>query len=147
MRCTSSSSSGAALKMEERLEIFFGLQKDGKVNPNSGLPNPLQWAVISREYEDELYLPRPLCWCRGFALAAGPSRQAARIQGSLPQYSAAETARGEGAGQPSITMVVARAAAMATSMLVASIFLLGRIGGLAKDSFGSNFQAPMRANF
>jgi quercetin dioxygenase-like cupin family protein len=45
-----------ALRMEEWFETFFGLQKDGKVNPRSGLPNPLQWAVISREYEDEIYL-------------------------------------------------------------------------------------------
>ena len=45
--------------MEEWFETFFGLQKDGKVNPKSGLPNPFQWAVISREYEDEIYLASP----------------------------------------------------------------------------------------
>src|SRR5918994_796589 len=45
-----------ALRMETWFETFFGLQKDGKVNPNSGLPNPFQWAVISREYENEIYL-------------------------------------------------------------------------------------------
>ena len=48
-----------ALRMEEWFETFFGLQKDGKVNPKSGLPNPFQWAVISREYEDEIYLASP----------------------------------------------------------------------------------------
>jgi hypothetical protein len=48
-----------ALRMEEWFETFFGLQKDGKVNPNSGLPNLMQWAVISREYEDEIYLAWP----------------------------------------------------------------------------------------
>ena len=48
-----------ALRMEEWFETFFGLQKDGKVNPKSGLPNALQWAVISREYEDEIYLASP----------------------------------------------------------------------------------------
>jgi mannose-6-phosphate isomerase-like protein (cupin superfamily) len=48
-----------ALRMEEWFETFFGLQRDGKVNPKSGLPNPLQWAVISREYEDEIYLASP----------------------------------------------------------------------------------------
>ncbi len=48
-----------ALRMEEWFETFFGLQKDGKINPNSSLPNLLQWAVISREYEDELYLASP----------------------------------------------------------------------------------------
>jgi hypothetical protein len=69
--------------MEEWLEIFFGLQKDGKVNPKSGLPNPLQWAVISREYEDELYLAA-FVGAEGSLWAAGPNRQAARLQGSLP---------------------------------------------------------------
>jgi quercetin dioxygenase-like cupin family protein len=48
-----------ALRMEEWFETFFGLQRDGKVNPKSGLPNLLQWAVISREYEDEIYLAWP----------------------------------------------------------------------------------------
>ena len=48
-----------ALRMEEWFETFFGLQKDGKVNPKSGLPNPFPWAVISREYEDEIYLASP----------------------------------------------------------------------------------------
>jgi quercetin dioxygenase-like cupin family protein len=47
------------LRMEEWFETFFGLQKDGKVNPQSGLPNALQWAVICREYEDEIYLASP----------------------------------------------------------------------------------------
>jgi mannose-6-phosphate isomerase-like protein (cupin superfamily) len=48
-----------ALRMEEWFETFFGLQRDGKVNAKSGLPNLLQWAVISREYEDEIYLAWP----------------------------------------------------------------------------------------
>jgi quercetin dioxygenase-like cupin family protein len=51
-----------ALRQEEWLETFFGLHKDGKANPKSGLPNPLQWAVISREYEDEIYLASPPLW-------------------------------------------------------------------------------------
>ena len=74
-----------ALRMEEWLETFFGLQKDGKANPNSGLPNPLQWAVISREYEDSLPRLAPFVGAEGSLWAAGPSGQAARIQGSLPQ--------------------------------------------------------------
>jgi quercetin dioxygenase-like cupin family protein len=44
-----------ALRAETFLETFFGLQKDGKVNPKSGLPSPFQLAVMSREYEDEVY--------------------------------------------------------------------------------------------
>ena len=122
-----------ALRMEEWFEIFFGLQKDGKANPNSGLPNPLQWAVISREYEDELYLASPplLVQRVRFGLLALIGKLLG-YKARYPKYSGAETARGEGAGQPSTTMVMARAAAMATSVLVASIFLLGRMRRLSK---------------
>jgi mannose-6-phosphate isomerase-like protein (cupin superfamily) len=122
-----------ALRMEEWFESFFGLQKDGKVNPNSGLPNPLQWAVISREYEDELYLASPplLVQRVRFGLLALIGKLLG-YKARYPKYSAAETARGEEAGQPSTTMVMARAAAMATSVLVASIFLLGRMRRLSK---------------
>ncbi len=122
-----------ALRMEEWFETFFGLQKDGKINPNSGLPNPLQWAVISREYEDELYLASPplLVQRVRFGLLALVGKLLG-YKARYPKYSAAETARGEGAGQPSTTMVMARAAAMATSVLVASIFLLGRMRRLSK---------------
>ena len=48
-----------ALRLEEWFETFFGLQRDGKADPRSALPNPFQWAVISREYEEELYLASP----------------------------------------------------------------------------------------
>ena len=122
-----------ALRMEEWFETFFGLQKDGKANPNSGLPNPLQWALISREYEDELYLASPplLVQRVRFGLLALVGKLLG-YKASYPKYSAAETARGEGAGQPSTTMVMARAAAMTTSVLVASIFLLGRMRRLSK---------------
>ena len=122
-----------ALRMEEWLETFFGLQEDGKANPNSGLPNPLQWAVISREYEDELYLASPPLVVQRvrFGLLALVGKLLG-YKARYPKYSAAETARGEGAGQPSTTMVMARAAAMATSVLVASIFLFGRMRRLSK---------------
>ena len=49
-----------------------------------------------------------------------------------PKYSAAETARGEGAGPPSTTIVMARAVSMAASVVVVSIFLLGRMRWLSK---------------
>ncbi len=48
-----------ALRTENFFETFFGLAQDGKVSPRSGLPNPLQMALIAREYEDEIYLARP----------------------------------------------------------------------------------------
>lgn len=48
-----------ALRTETFFETFFGLAKDGKVNPRSGLPNLFQLALLAREYEDEIYLARP----------------------------------------------------------------------------------------
>jgi hypothetical protein len=39
-------------------ETFFGLATDGKTN-RKGLPNPVQLAVLMREYEDELHLASP----------------------------------------------------------------------------------------
>jgi hypothetical protein len=47
-----------ALRTEHFFETFFGLGKDGKTN-GKGLPNPLQLAVLMREYEDEMRLARP----------------------------------------------------------------------------------------
>lgn len=47
-----------ALRTEHFFETFFGLGKDGKTN-RKGLPNPLQLAVLMREYEDEMRLAKP----------------------------------------------------------------------------------------
>jgi len=48
-----------ALKIESFFETFFGLAQDGKVSPKTGLPNPLQMALIMRAYRNELILARP----------------------------------------------------------------------------------------
>src|SRR5215203_538062 len=118
-----------ALRMEEWFETFFGLQKDGKVNPKSGLPNALQWAVISREYEDEIYLASPplLVQRVRFGLLATIGKVLG-YKARYPKYSGAEEAAGAGReGPPSTKRVMARAVAMAASVLVASLFLLGRM--------------------
>jgi quercetin dioxygenase-like cupin family protein len=47
-----------ALRTEMFFETFFGLATDGKTN-RKGLPNPVQLAVLMREYEDELHLASP----------------------------------------------------------------------------------------
>ena len=49
-----------ALRIESFFETFFGLAQDGKGNRKTGLPNPLQMAVIMRAYRNELILARPL---------------------------------------------------------------------------------------
>ena len=46
-------------KTEEFFESFFGLAQDGKVNPNTGLPNLLWLASIFRAYRDFGYIARP----------------------------------------------------------------------------------------
>jgi hypothetical protein len=115
--------------MEEWFETFFGLQKDGKINPKRGLPNPLQWAVISREYEDEIYLASPplLVQRVRFGLLATIGKLLG-YKARYPGYSGAEGAAGVGGeGPPSTRRVMARAVAMAASVLVASSFLLGRM--------------------
>jgi quercetin dioxygenase-like cupin family protein len=47
-----------ALRTEMFFETFFGLAADGKTN-HRGLPNPVRWAMLAREYQDELHLARP----------------------------------------------------------------------------------------
>ena len=44
-----------ALRTEVFFETLFGLAADGKTN-RKGLPNPLQLAVLMRDYQDELRL-------------------------------------------------------------------------------------------
>jgi hypothetical protein len=48
-----------ALTAEEFFEGFFGLAKDGKVSPKTGLPNLLWMAVILRSYRTFIYLAKP----------------------------------------------------------------------------------------
>jgi mannose-6-phosphate isomerase-like protein (cupin superfamily) len=48
-----------ALSFEGFFEAFFGLAQDGKVSRKTGLPNPLQMAVLLRAYRDVLILAQP----------------------------------------------------------------------------------------
>ena len=48
-----------ALRTEHFFEAFFGIAQEGKVSPKTGLPNPLQMAVLMRAYRNELILARP----------------------------------------------------------------------------------------
>lgn len=48
-----------ALNFESFFETFFGLAQDGKVSAKTGLPNPLQMAVMLRAYQDVLVLAQP----------------------------------------------------------------------------------------
>ena len=48
-----------ALRLENFFETFFGLAQDGKVNPKTGLPNPLQMAMTLQAFQKELILAQP----------------------------------------------------------------------------------------
>jgi quercetin dioxygenase-like cupin family protein len=48
-----------ALSVEAFFETLFGLAQDGKVSPKTGLPNPLQMAVLMRAHRDLIVLARP----------------------------------------------------------------------------------------
>lgn len=73
-----------ALTFESFFESFFGLAQDGKVSAKTGLPNPLQMAVVLRAYQDVLVLaqpPRPVQTVLFGSLAA-----VGRLLGYKPDY-------------------------------------------------------------
>jgi len=55
-----------ALKTEAAFETLFGLAREGKTN-QQGMPNPLQGALLAREYET--FFPRPPILLQRVALA------------------------------------------------------------------------------
>jgi quercetin dioxygenase-like cupin family protein len=76
-----------ALRTEIFFETFFGLGQDGKTN-RKGLPNPLQLAVLMREYEDEMRLARPPAVIQ--KIVSVPLAAVGRLRGYrawYPQYS------------------------------------------------------------
>lgn len=76
-----------ALRSEALLETLFGLGRDGKVNAK-GMPNPLQLAVIGREFAGEGRPTRPPAAVQRTLLA--PLAAFGRLfgyRGTYPQYS------------------------------------------------------------
>jgi quercetin dioxygenase-like cupin family protein len=72
-----------ALTFETFLETMFGLAADGKTN-GSGMPNPLQLAVIMNEQFDVVRLSFPPAWMQRMGLAlASPL---GRLLGYEPTY-------------------------------------------------------------
>lgn len=47
-----------ASRLEDFLKTMYGLAKDGKTN-RKGVPNPLQLAVVARQYFDVIHVARP----------------------------------------------------------------------------------------
>jgi quercetin dioxygenase-like cupin family protein len=116
--------SPGAARFEEMIRNLFGLAQDGKTN-SKGMPNLLQAAIFAREFGDVLYFTKPPLLVQ--RLLFGTLAAIARVlgyRGRYPKYGGSEPPSSEGAGPPTTTRVVARSFAVATSLLVASLFLL-----------------------
>lgn len=76
-----------ALQFEEMLEAFYGLARDGKLSESGG-GNPLQLAVVGREYWETNHLasPPPLVQKAAFALLA-PIGRLLGYEPHYPEYS------------------------------------------------------------
>src|SRR5215218_10777393 len=117
-----------ALNTEILFETLYGLATDGNTDRN-GLPKPLQMAVIlDGLHKGEIYLATPPIAVQKvlFALLS-PVGKLVGYRDHYPKYSGADTPSEEGAGPPSKTSVMATGVAMAAPLLVASLFLLGRM--------------------
>ena len=117
-----------ALNSETFFETAYGLARDGKTNKN-GVPNLLQQAVtLNGINKGEIYLASPPVALQKALLATlAPVGKLLGYRDHYPKYSAPETPSGEGAGPPSTRSVMARAVALVASLVVASLFLLGRM--------------------
>jgi quercetin dioxygenase-like cupin family protein len=117
-----------ALNTEILFETLYGLATDGNTDRN-GLPKPLQMAVILNGlHKGEIYLASPPIAVQKalFALLALVGKLVG-YRDHYPKYSGACTPTDQGAGPPSKTSVMARGVAMAAPLLVAPLFLLGRM--------------------
>src|SRR5215207_2487470 len=117
-----------ALNTETFFETLYGLARDGRTDAN-GAPNILQQAVtLTGINKGEIYLAWPPIAVQKVLLAAlAPAGRVLGYKDHYPKYSAVEAAGAEGAGPPSTTSVMARGVAIATGLLVASLFLLGKM--------------------
>ena len=115
-----------ALNSEIFFETLYGLAGDGKTGEN-GAPNLLQQAVMFTGInEGEIYLASPPVPVQKAVLATlAPVGRLLGYKDHYQKYSAAEDSAG--AEPPSTTSVVARGVILVGSLLVASMFLLGRV--------------------
>src|SRR5215204_3936098 len=105
-------------ELDRPLRVPVGLAQDGKTN-SKGMPNLLQAAIFAREFSDVLYFTKPPLVVQRLLFGA-PAAIAWSLgyRGSYPKYSG-----GRGAGPPTTTRVVAGAFAVATSLLLAYLFV------------------------
>ena len=117
-----------ALNSEVFFETLYGLARDGKTDEN-GVPNLLQQAVTFHGINrGEIYLASPPVPVQKVILAVlAPVGEAARLPRPLPASTAGRWIGGGGAEPPSRASVVARGGILVGSLLVTSMFLLGRV--------------------
>lgn len=87
-----------ALAIETFFETAFGLARDGETN-RTGLPGPLQLAVLAEAFEDEIRaaaVPGPLQ--RALVAALAPIGRAAGYRAAYPRYGERRTAKSRSGG-------------------------------------------------
>ncbi len=116
-----------ALNTEIFFETAYGLARDGKTD-EKGVPNLLQQAVtLNGINKGEIYLASPPVAVQKALLATlAPVGRLLGYKDHYPRYSA-EDEPGE-AGPPSAASVLTRAAALMGGLVVASSFLIGKMG-------------------
>jgi quercetin dioxygenase-like cupin family protein len=115
-----------ALNTEIFFETLYGSARDGKVG-EKGASFLLQQAVtLTGVNKGEIYRASPPILVQKVLLAAlAPVGRMLGYKDHYPKYSGMEAPGAEGTGPPSTTEVMARAVTIATSLLVASLFLVG----------------------
>src|ERR687893_472225 len=116
-----------ALNSETFFETLYGLARDGKTDEN-GVPNLLQQAVtLNGINRGEICLASPPVAVQKALLAAlAPVGRLLGYKDHYPKYSAADGMGGD--GPPSTARVLSRAAALVGGLVVASSFLIGKMG-------------------
>jgi quercetin dioxygenase-like cupin family protein len=122
-----------ALNSEIFFETVYGLARDGKTDEN-GVPSLLQQAVtLNGVNKGEIYLAwPPIAVQKAFLAALAPVGRLLGYKDHYPKYSAAEAPGAGGAGPPSRARVMVGGVAVAASLLVASLFFVGRVRRLSK---------------
>jgi quercetin dioxygenase-like cupin family protein len=122
-----------ALNSEIWLETLYGLARDGKTDEN-GVPNLLQIAVtVTGINKDEIYpMSPPIPVQKVLLPVLAPVGRALGYKDHYPKYSAAEDPEAGESGPPSTMRVMVGGGAMVASLLVASLFLVGRVRRLSK---------------
>jgi hypothetical protein len=121
------------LNSEIFFETAYGLARDGQTGEN-GIPNLLQQAVtLNGVNSGEIYLAwPPIPVQKVFLAALAPVGRLLGYKDHYPKYSAAEAPGAGSSGPPSTMRVMASGVAMVASLLVASLFLVGRVRRLSK---------------